>query len=213
MTASPETSFKISDYHYVASGATWPHTYLLPVFLAALARHVPKGAKTFEIGAGNGHIAGELTKLGYQVFGIEPSHEGVRIARQAAPRATIVEGSVYDDLGRFHGQFDFVYTLEVIEHLYAPRELIAQARRLLRNGGKLCVSTPFHGYWKNLSLAVTGKLDDHFTALWDHGHVKFWSRKTLGKLFAEGGFEICEILFAGRFYPLSKSMLIIGRKI
>jgi 2-polyprenyl-6-hydroxyphenyl methylase/3-demethylubiquinone-9 3-methyltransferase len=97
--------------------------------------------------------------------------------------------------------------------LYAPRELVAQARRLLRpGGGVLFVSTPFHGYWKNLSLALTGKLDDHFTALWDHGHIKFWSCKTLGKLLAEGRFEICETLFAGRFYPSSKSMLIVARK-
>jgi hypothetical protein len=29
-----------------------------------------------------------------------------------------------------------------------------------------------HGYLKNLALAVSGNLDRHVAALWDHGHVK-----------------------------------------
>jgi predicted HicB family RNase H-like nuclease len=49
------------------------------------------------------------------------------------------------------------------------------------------ISTPYHGYWKNLMLALTGKMDAHFTALWDHGHIKFWSMRTLGELLREGG--------------------------
>jgi 2-polyprenyl-6-hydroxyphenyl methylase/3-demethylubiquinone-9 3-methyltransferase len=36
------------------------------------------------------------------------------------------------------------------------------------------ISTPFHGYWKNIALAVSGKFDDHFTALWNGGHIKFF---------------------------------------
>jgi 2-polyprenyl-3-methyl-5-hydroxy-6-metoxy-1,4-benzoquinol methylase len=83
---TPETSLGIANYHYSAAGATWPHAYLLPIFLSALARHVPKGANAFEVGAGNGHVVGELAKLGYKVSGIEPSREGVSIARHASSR-------------------------------------------------------------------------------------------------------------------------------
>jgi UDP-arabinose 4-epimerase len=63
-----------------------------------------------------------------------------------------------------------------------------------------------------LALAVTGKLDNHFTALWDHGHIKSWSRRTLGRRTVESGFETCEIHFAGRSYPLPKQMLIVATK-
>jgi 2-polyprenyl-6-hydroxyphenyl methylase/3-demethylubiquinone-9 3-methyltransferase len=31
-------------------------------------------------------------------------------------------------------------------------------------------------------------MDRHFTALWDHGHINFWSMATLGELPQEAGF-------------------------
>jgi len=31
-------------------------------------------------------------------------------------------------------------------------------------------------------------MDRHFTVLWDHGHIKFWSRKTLTQALQETGF-------------------------
>ena len=60
---------------------------------------------------------------------------------------------------------------------------------LAESSGTAIVSTPYHGYWKNLALAITGRMDAHFTALWDHGHIKFWSMKTLGALLFEAGFR------------------------
>ena len=72
----------------------------------------------------------------------------------------------------------------------------------------MIISTPYHGYIKNLALAVTGKLDDHFTALWDGGHIKFWSVKTLSRLLEEHGFLVVEFKGSGRTPYLWKSMLL-----
>lgn len=72
----------------------------------------------------------------------------------------------------------------------------------------MIISTPYHGYLKNLALAATGKLDNHFTVLWDGGHIKFWSVKTLSKLLEEYGFEVVEFKGSGRIPYLWKSMLL-----
>lgn len=72
----------------------------------------------------------------------------------------------------------------------------------------MIISTPYHGYVKNLVLAVTGKLDNHFSALWDGGHIKFWSKKTLYRLLQEQDFEIEFFLGVGRLPLLWKSMLV-----
>ncbi len=80
------------------------------------------------------------------------------------------------------------------------------------NGGVAIISTPYHGYWKNLALAVTGKMDYHFTPLWTHGHIKFWSRDTLGRLLREAGFENISFRRVGRIHPLAKSMIAIAEK-
>jgi hypothetical protein len=73
-------------------------------------------------------------------------------------------------------------------------------------GGTAIVSTPYHGYWKNLALAVTGRMDAHFTALWDHGHIKFWSIATLGELLREAGFVDIRFERVGQVPPLAKAM-------
>lgn len=58
---------------------------------------------------------------------------------------------------------------------------------------------------------MTGKMDKHFTALWDGGHIKFWSKRTLTQLLEEFGFEIIEFKGSGRLPYLWKSMFIKAR--
>ena len=51
-------------------------------------------------------------------------------------------------------------------------------------------------------------MDHHYTALWDGGHIKFWSRETLTKLLEEFGFRVTDFRGAGRLPYLWKSMLV-----
>ena len=200
-----------SNYGHDSEPAT-SDGYLLPKLIDVLGRRTPKGAALFDLGAGNGGAAGKLSSLGYSVVAVEPSPEGVMIARQRFPDLKIDVGSGYDDLRAGYGEFDCVYSLEVVEHVYSPRDFVATAFQLLAPGGTLILSTPYHGYWKNLALALTGKLDNHFTALWDHGHIKFWSHKTLRTLLEEAGFEAVVFEHTGRPMPFAKSMFAIARR-
>ena len=61
-------------------------------------------------------------------------------------------------------------------------------------------------------MALTGKMDAHFTALWDHGHIKFWSMHTLGELLREAGFVDIRFERVGRVPALAKSMIALARK-
>jgi 2-polyprenyl-3-methyl-5-hydroxy-6-metoxy-1,4-benzoquinol methylase len=103
-------------------------------------------------------------------------------------------------------------SLEVVEHVYFPRKFAACAYALLEPGGTAIISTPYHGYLKNLVLAATGAMDSHFTALWDHGHIKFWSMRTLGELLREAGFRQIDFRRVGRVPALAKSMIAVARK-
>lgn len=105
-----------------------------------------------------------------------------------------------------------VISLEVVEHVYSPRDYARTLVSLLEPGGTAIVSTPYHGYFKNLAMAVTGKMDTHFTALWDHGHIKFWSIHTLSQLLTEAGLNDIQFFRVGRIPALAKSMIAIGRK-
>jgi 2-polyprenyl-6-hydroxyphenyl methylase/3-demethylubiquinone-9 3-methyltransferase len=105
-----------------------------------------------------------------------------------------------------------VVSTEVIEHLFSPHHLPIFAFKVLANGGWLVVSTPYHGYWKNLALCVMNKWDFHHDPLWHGGHIKFWSRNTLSKLMMNNGFEVVEFHGVGRIAYLWKSMILVCRK-
>lgn len=205
----------ISGYLYKDAGLNHSHQYLLPALLrnlACLARE-RKQQRIFELGCGNGSVARSLTEAGYDVTGVDPSGEGVAQANRYYPSLKLACGSAYDNLAGRYGQFPIVVSLEVVEHVYFPRKFAATLYDLVEPGGAAIISTPYHGYWKNLALALTGKMDGHFTALWDHGHIKFWSFKTLRMLLEEAGFKSVSFLRVGRMPILAKSMIAIARKL
>ena len=203
-----------SRYRYHGAKSSHAHGYLLPALQAELEGLRGAGArpKLFDLGCGNGSVAAHLAEKGWTVTGVDPSLEGIAAANAAYRYLTLETGSAYDDLAARFGRFPIVYSLEVVEHVYAPRDYAKTLFDLVEPGGHAIVSTPYHGYLKNLALALTGKMDKHFTALWDHGHIKFWSMRTLSALLNEAGFESVQFRRVGRVPPLAKSMIAIARK-
>jgi 2-polyprenyl-3-methyl-5-hydroxy-6-metoxy-1,4-benzoquinol methylase len=204
----------ITGYRYMESGLNQSHVYLLPAVSRVLDKLTvrPRARRLFELGCGNGSVAYELTRRGWDLTGVDSSAEGIEQAHAAHPALKLARGSAYDDLATQYGQFPVVLSLEVVEHVYAPRRYVRTVFDLLTAGGTAIISTPFHGYWKNLALALTGTMDDHFTALWDDGHIKFWSKRTLSMLLEEAGFVSVRFELTGRIRPLAKSMIAIARK-
>lgn len=75
------------------------------------------------------------------------------------------------------------------------------------------ISTPYHGYLKNLALSAFNKWDKHHTPLWHGGHIKFWSRRTLTSLIEANGFRVTEFHGVGRAPWLWKSMILVARAV
>ena len=188
--------------------------YLLPVVMKALSEQREKNGdeRLFDLGCGNGSVAAVLAGQGWDVTGVDPALEGIAQANQSYPTLKLYLGSAYDDLATLYGTFPLAISLEVVEHVYAPRDYASTLFSLIEPGGAVIVSTPYHSYLKNLVLAASGKLDAHFTVLWDHGHIKFWSIKTLTSLLAEAGFVDIRFERVGRVPLLAKSMIAIARK-
>lgn len=199
-----------STYQYSDANLAHTHAYLLPALKAFLDSIKPE--KVFELGCGNGAVAGWMSKRSIEVTAIDYSDSGVFEANRAYPKLRIEVGSAYDDLAMKYGQFPAVISLEVVEHLYDPRKLAANVFSLLQPGGHAFISTPYHGYMKNLALALTGKMEAHFTALWDGGHIKFFSIASFKTLLQEAGFVDIKFLRVGRVPWLAKSMIAIARK-
>jgi 2-polyprenyl-6-hydroxyphenyl methylase/3-demethylubiquinone-9 3-methyltransferase len=204
----------ISGYQYADDQFNESHAYLLPKVLQILHEKQGslKGQRLFDVGCGNGSVADYISKQGYAVVGVDASTEAIEIAHKNYPQLQLHSGSAYDDLAQKYGKFDVALSLEVVEHVYNPRKYAATVYDLLVDGGFAIISTPYHGYWKNLAMALSGKLDRHFTALWDHGHIKFWSIRTLTILLKEAGFRTIEFHRVGRLPFVAKSMIAVARR-
>jgi 2-polyprenyl-6-hydroxyphenyl methylase/3-demethylubiquinone-9 3-methyltransferase len=199
-----------SRYEYTDGRPSHTHDYLRPGLHRFLAGQKP--GRLFEVGCGNGAMAASMHELGFDVVAIDSSESGIAQARAHHPGIRFEVGSAYDDLATSYGRFPVVVSLEVIEHLYDPRKFAARVFDLLAPGGVAYISTPYHGYFKNLALALSGRMDGHFTALWDGGHSKFWSMATLATLLREAGFVDLEFERVGRIPILAKSLVAIARK-
>lgn len=201
-----------SSYSYNSTEGAHTDAYLWGTVEAVLDDAFQGNGRIFDLGCGNGTLARRLQSLGYKVRGVDPSEEGITRAKEADPETTMEVGSAYDPLTEKFGSFQAVVSLEVVEHVYSPRLFAKCVSDLLEPGGFAIISTPYHGYWKNLALALCGRMDAHFTALWDHGHIKFWSVKTLTELFREQNMSLERVYRVGRLPALAKSMILTFRK-
>jgi 2-polyprenyl-6-hydroxyphenyl methylase/3-demethylubiquinone-9 3-methyltransferase len=206
------------ENHYVWHDVlpTCAHDYVLPEIRRIVRTLYPNGPVTIvDIGCGNGYATSLLAGLGHSVIGVDASPSGIEIARAAYPGVRFEVCSVYDEAldETAGGPAECVVSLEVVEHLFHPKRLFEQSYRLLRPGGRLIVSTPYHGYLKNLALSFVNGWDRHFSVEWDGGHIKFFSKTTLARMARGAGFGRTRFYGVGRLPALWKSIIMVAQKI
>lgn len=201
------------SYVYLGGEDNHSASYLWPV-LGTYLSDVPTGARVLDLGSGSGDLLASFGNRQWDRVGVDISRTGVEIARRTHSGITFFEGDATGDLTGLVGAstFDVVVSTETLEHVMLPRRFLHNAFLVLKPGGRLVLSVPYHGYLKNLAIALGGDSDQHFDSLTDWGHIKFYSVASLSTLLWEAGFERLEYQGAGRFPYLWKSMVFVGWK-
>lgn len=215
MSAAEVGMDNFSEYPYKTADRNQTNQLLWPALKKHLASYFPtQKIKILEFGCGNGFIAGELARLGHTVTGIDTSIQGISLAKRTHANCEFIQKSVYDKPGPdFESLFDCVISLEVIEHLYYPDKMLVNAAKYLKDNGVLIISTPYHGYLKNLAISIFNKWDAHFSPQWTGGHIKFFSGKSIYTLVTASGFRHLSFSFHGRLPLLWKSMICCAKKV
>lgn len=199
------------DYGYTNNEPGHTFFYLQHTLLSILNK--TSNGCILDLGCGNGHLVDYLINKGYNVYGTDASENGIAIAKKQYSDRFFVQdlstGKLPTELQNI--QFDTIISTEVIEHLYNPEGFIDFCKDILQPNGEIIISTPYHGYWKNLALAIFDKWDSHHGPTWHGGHIKFWSRKTLSQLLIDKGFSIIAFKGCGRIPYFWKSMIIKAR--
>lgn len=215
MTARPktdrETSNAADEFVWDTDEHTEIHRYIAKPITERLRAH--GASEVLDLGCGNGSFSALLAAAGFKVTGLDHSSSGIEIAQRKHPAVGFAQHDITQPLpADQHSKYDAVVSTEVIEHLLLPRRLMENALNALRPGGLLILTTPYHGYWKNLTLALTNKFDDHWHPLRDYGHIKFFSKATMMALFNEYGMQDIHFQTVGRIPPLARSMIISAVK-
>lgn len=111
-----------------------------------------------DIGSGDGCFLEAIAteQPGWRLHGFDGSEAQTAKARCRLPQAMLRVGDVETRLPYDDSSFDIVFAGEIIEHLINPDHLIAEATRLLRPNGLLCITTPNLLAWYNRVFIVAG---------------------------------------------------------
>ena len=100
-------------------------------------------------------------------------------------RTKIANTNIDLDVDSLTGKYDTIFCFEVIEHLFNPLNIMLQAHKILKDDGRLYLSTP--------------KAKPHF--LWWEYHFHEFHKRELLKLIKRAGFEVVKIEYH-RVHPL-----------
>jgi len=131
--------------------------------------------RILEFGAGDGVFMGKFHGEGIAVDGVE---------RDAQFRGQLAERyacRTYQDIREVDSDSaDFIYSVNVLEHIENLDSEVLELRRVLKRNGSIFVFVPaFELLWTSLDDEV--------------GHVTRFTRKTLSTAFSQGGFELTQM--------------------
>lgn len=134
-----------------------------------LLESLVKGADAcLDLGCGDGAYVYSLSKRCAEVVGVDADSHAARLASEQLTKAKVTNARCLNlALSQVDGgtvgreSFDLVYSMDVIEHLPEPTELLDVASRMVAPGGVIAIGTPLY-------------LGDHLVSEY---HVKEYTRE------------------------------------
>lgn len=189
--------------------------------LAGMLRDVTGPAVIVDLGCGDGSalaIAAEHNPA-HRFAGIDWSGDALRQAQAAG--LTVLRASVSGaSLPVADGAADVVIMSELIEHLVDPDGAVAEARRILRPGGSLLLSTPNLAAWYNRGLLAFG-IQPIFSEVSLRGvfgrpgrvvagHLRLFTRRALTEFLTASGF-CCVTVTGARYHDVPRPLAPLDR--
>lgn len=141
--------------------------------------------KILDMGCGTGMNSKVMTDLGHSVVGVDISEQAIKKYNLRGFVGYVM--SIESKLNFSDEEFDLVFCSEIIEHLVNPDNLVSEAFRILRPGGKLIISTPNSAFWVYRIAGVLGKTVSELQHL---KHIQFFSQKSLRRMIRENHFLV-----------------------
>jgi 2-polyprenyl-6-hydroxyphenyl methylase/3-demethylubiquinone-9 3-methyltransferase len=140
------------------------------------ARRPFEGLRLLDIGCGGGLLSEPMSRLGFQVMGVDASARNIgTAAAHAAQQGLSIDyrASTAEDLvAAGEGPFDVILNMEVIEHVADPGEFLRVCARLVKPGGLMIVAT----LNRTLKAFALAKVGAEYVLRWLPAGTHDWNR-------------------------------------
>ena len=161
-----------------------------PEHLRRFVHSLGRAEHALDLGCGDGRLTAELDAAALTAADVS-SVALERTRRRLALRdARYVELEPDAALPLADSTFDLVLCAETLEHVRDVQLLLSEARRVLRPGGRLAVTTPAHDRRTALETRPHG-FDSRFDPL--SPHLRFFTRRSLPRLLIGMWFETASL--------------------
>jgi 2-polyprenyl-3-methyl-5-hydroxy-6-metoxy-1,4-benzoquinol methylase len=148
-------------------------------------RQMP-ASRVLDLGCSGGAFASRVRALGHHVTGVDSEELAhVRERCDAFFQTDLDHGLPADVIA---GEpYDVVVCADVLEHLRRPEDLLAQLHSVLVPRGAVITSVPNFGHWYSRGRTALGLFDYDQRGILDHGHVRFFTRRSFERLTRNAG--------------------------
>ena len=160
-----------------------------------------------DVGCSDGRF-GELARsLGHTVHGIDVvKHDGVGERLDEFVEADLNAGLPAE----VDSQYDVIVAADVLEHTIEPHRLLDQLIDRLAPDGRILASVPNFAHWYPRARVVAGRFDYDQRGLLDHGHVRFFTRRSFERLLRSCGLRIVRRETIGTPFELLATGGVLG---
>jgi SAM-dependent methyltransferase len=170
-----------------------PEPYAWERRRALLLGEARPGEHVLDLGCGAGRFMTALKDAGAHPVGVEIAEAAAERARAATGiEVRLVERDGSLPFG--HGEFDLVWCSEVLEHVPDALALLQETRRVLKRGGRLLLTVPYHGRFQAAAIALT-RFEQHFDPLGQH--LRFFTARSLATTLDAAGLVPARVRRAG----------------
>jgi ubiquinone/menaquinone biosynthesis C-methylase UbiE len=160
---------------------------------------LPPNSPVLEVGCGDASFTKELARYSPDVTAIDISSAQIAENNKRFAGIKFLQHDVAEQFPFAADSFEVVWCSEVLEHLFDPAFALREMYRIMKPGGRLMVTVPYHGRFKNVLIALF-KWDEHFVP--SNPHIRFYTKQTLGRLAAQAGFSAVQMKTCGMGIPL-----------
>jgi len=158
--------------------------------------------KILDVGCGEGYFLDVCRKRGWKVNGVEISEFAAQETEEKIGKR-VFTGSLRE-AGFEENYFDVITFFDVIEHFSDPVRELAEALRILKKGGLICIQTP------NAGGIAAGIMGQRWFQIKPREHLFYFSKKSLRKLLEKLNFNVSCVKSVGAVLTIEYVASVLG---